>query len=94
MGGAMRHFYWVVFISVSFFAFLGFHLDSVKATQMASVSQLREVTTTLTEYGYPDITVSDSAATFLPFSGSVSETDRRLVVGFPLRMVRLTRIHG
>ena len=74
MGGAMRHFYWVVFVFVSFFSFLGFHLDSVKATQMASVSQLREVTTTLAEYGYPDITVSDSVATFLPFSGSVSET--------------------
>ena len=72
MGGAMRYFYWVVF--VSFFSFFGFYLDSVKATQMASVSQLREVTTTLTEYGYPDITVSDPEATFLLFSGSVSET--------------------
>ena len=41
---------------------------------MASVSQLREVTTTLTEYGYPDIKLCDSPTTFLPFSGSVAET--------------------
>ncbi len=72
----MRHFYWVVF--VSFFSFLGFHFDSVKATHMALVSQWRDVTTTLTDYGYPDIKGTDSAPAFLPYHRSVSETDGRI----------------
>ena len=49
--------------------------STADAVQFSSFSQAREVSTTISEYGYADIVGINTAADFLPFNSSVSETN-------------------
>ena len=87
----MRKLYGII---AGLFFLVVFSVATVEATQMSSVSVSRGIETTISEYGSADVVDRDTVAGYLPYNHSVSTAFQQPTAGYPLLMVRRTRIPG